>query len=118
MKRINVTLDIETLTILDRLAVHHDTTRSGAIRIAAREAARKEHLMSHAENIRAKLGLTRDELESLFAAGPVGGYLGTDVASSIASQHGLDLTTMRLGQGLADAGILTEEEADWLDDAD
>lgn len=64
-----------------------------------------------------KLDISTDQLNSLYTAAPVGGWVGTQVAADIAQRFGLDAASP-LGSQLADQGILTEDEAQWLDDAD
>lgn len=64
-----------------------------------------------------KLAITIDELNSLYTAVPVNGFGGTAVAAEIAQRFGLDASEP-LGSQLAERGVLTEDEAAWLDDAE
>lgn len=117
MKRINITLDEQTITRLEQLGNRYGLDRSSTIRMLAAQASEKEEkTMSTAEVIRQKLGISREELNSMFTAVPVSGFVGTEVVSRIASQHNIDLTTETLGAALAAAGVLTEDEGEWLDD--
>ena len=65
----------------------------------------------------AKLDITTDQLNSLYATGPVNGFVGTEVAAEIAQRFNLD-TAASLGSQLAEQGVLTDDEAEWFDDAD
>lgn len=72
-----------------------------------------------ARAIRQKLGLQPDELEALFGALPwpvAGGPVGRLVAADIRRRFHLP-DDVPLGEALRDAGVLTPEEAAWLDDA-
>jgi hypothetical protein len=64
-----------------------------------------------------KLNITTDQLNSLYAAGPVDGFIGTQVAAEIAARFGLDASEP-LGSQLAEQGVLTDDETAWLDDND
>lgn len=64
-----------------------------------------------------KLDITTDQLNSMYVAGPVNGFVGTQVAAEIAERFSLDASEP-LGSQLAEQGVLTEDEAEWLDDAD
>ena len=64
-----------------------------------------------------KLDITTDELNSLYATGPVNGFVGTDVAARLAERFNLDASEP-MGAQLADQGILTDDEAEWFDDAE
>jgi hypothetical protein len=64
-----------------------------------------------------KLNITVDQLNSMYVAGPVGGFVGTQVATEIVARFGLDASEP-LGSQLAEQGILTDDEAAWLDDND
>lgn len=67
----------------------------------------------------AKLGLTSDMLNSMYTAVPVGGFLGSDVTADIMRRFGLvDDEALPLGAQLAERGILTDDEAEWFDDAE
>lgn len=70
-----------------------------------------------ATTVCAKLDLTDDQLNSLFTALPVGGFVGTDVAAGIARRYGIDVWEP-LGSQLAALGVLTDDEAAWFDDAE
>ena len=73
-----------------------------------------------ARSVRQKLGLEPDELEALFGALPHpvrGGPDGRKVAADIRRRFNLP-EHLSLGEGLARAGVLTQEEARWLDDAE
>ncbi len=65
----------------------------------------------------AKLDITTDQLNSLYVTGPVNGFVGTEVAAEIAQRFNLD-TAASLGSQLAEQGVLTDDEAEWFDDAD
>ncbi len=67
------------------------------------------------QSVLEKLNLTTDQLNSLYSACPVGGYVGADVAQCLAVRFGLTLTEP-LGQQLCDLDILTVAEAAWMDD--
>lgn len=73
--------------------------------------------MSDPEHVCATLALSESELNSLYVSDPVDGHAGTEVAQRLADRFGLDVAEP-LGRQLAAAGILTEEEGRWLDDAD
>lgn len=64
-----------------------------------------------------KLDITTDQLNSLYVTGPVNGFVGTEVAAEIAERFGLEASEP-LGSQLAEQGILTDDEAEWLDDAE
>jgi hypothetical protein len=64
-----------------------------------------------------KLGLSLDELNSLYTTFPVGGCVGAVVAQELRARYGLD-EDERLGEALAERGVLTEAEGRWLDDRD
>lgn len=64
-----------------------------------------------------KLDISTDQLNSMYTAVPVGGWVGTQVAADIAQRFGLDASEP-LGDQLAGLGVLTDEEGEWLDDAD
>lgn len=68
-------------------------------------------------SICSKLDITTDELNSLYATGPVNGFVGTDVAASLARRFDLDVSEP-LGAQLAALSILTNDEAEWFDDAE
>ena len=73
----------------------------------------EQHL---AESVRRKLGLTTAEINTLFSLD------GERLLRSLRTEHGLDQggpddPPDRLGQQLLQAGVLTEAEAAWLDDA-
>jgi len=75
--------------------------------------------MGLAATVCQKLDLNNDMLNSLYVTGPVGGYVGNSVAAEIRARFGLDaLEPLPLGQALAEAGVLSEEEAEYLDDAE
>jgi hypothetical protein len=64
-----------------------------------------------------KLNITIDQLNSMYATGPVNGFIGTQVAAEIAERFNLDASEP-LGSQLAEQGVLTDDEAEWFDDAD
>lgn len=64
-----------------------------------------------------KLGLSVDELNSLYSRLPVGGWVGATVAADLCNRFGLDELEPP-GAQLAARGVLTEAEGIWLDDAD
>jgi hypothetical protein len=64
-----------------------------------------------------KLGLTLDELNSLYAVFPVGGFVGAVVAQELRARYGID-EDEPLGEALAERGVLTPAEGRWLDDRD
>ena len=64
-----------------------------------------------------KLDLSTDELNSLYVTGPVNSYVGTVVAASLVERFQLDAMEP-LGAQLHQCGILTEDEANWFDDAE
>jgi len=69
------------------------------------------------ERVLHRLDLTTDELSSLYAASPVNGFVGTDIAARLAERFGLDVS-LPLGEQLAELGVLTDAEAEWFDDAE
>lgn len=73
--------------------------------------------MATATSICEKLNITTDELNSLYVTGPVNGFVGTDVAARLAERFNLDASES-LGAQLAEQGVLTDDEAEWLDDAE
>jgi len=73
--------------------------------------------LSVSDSVLAKLDITDDQLNSLYAAGPVNGFVGTDVAAEIAARFNVDASEP-LGYQLAERGILTDDEAEYLDDQD
>lgn len=64
-----------------------------------------------------KLDITTDQLNSLYVTGPVNGFVGTQVAADLVERFNLDASEP-LGSQLAGQGILTDDEAEWFDDAE
>lgn len=64
-----------------------------------------------------KLDITADQLNSMYATGPVNGFVGPQVAAEIAQRFSLDVSEP-MGSQLVEQGILNDDEAEWLDDAD
>lgn len=73
--------------------------------------------MDLAASVCQKLDLTTDELNSLYVTGPVNGFTGPQVAERLAERFGLDVEDS-LGSQLAELGVLTNDEAAYLDDAE
>lgn len=73
--------------------------------------------MATADSVMAKLDLSNDQLNSLYVTGPVNGWTGEIVAADLAARYDLDVSEP-LGHQLASKGVLTDEEAEWFDDAD
>lgn len=73
--------------------------------------------MDLATTVCQKLDLSTDELNSLYVTNPVNGFTGSEVAGRLANRFGLAIEEP-LGVQLAALGILTDEEAAYLDDAD
>lgn len=71
--------------------------------------------LSVSDSVLAKLDITADQLNSMYAADPVNGFVGTQVAAEIAERFSIDASEP-LGYQLAERGILTDEEAEYLDD--
>ena len=67
------------------------------------------------DSVLAKLGINADQLNSLYATGPVNDFVGAQVAEEIAQRFGIDASEP-LGSQLAERGVLTDEEAEYLDD--
>jgi hypothetical protein len=68
-------------------------------------------------SVMSKLGIGQDELNSLYVTGPVAGFVGTEVAADLAERFGLDVSEP-LGGQLAAKGVLTDAEAEWMDDVE
>ena len=69
------------------------------------------------QRVMEKLGLNKDMLNSMYVAGQVGGHVGANVAAAIRDRFGLG-PLEPLGYALARIGILSDEEAKYLDDTD
>lgn len=64
------------------------------------------------ERIAARLGITVDELNSMYFADGS----GVAIANQIADRFGLDLTYSTLADELEAAGVISTEEAEWMHD--
>ncbi len=73
--------------------------------------------MATSESVMTKLNLNSDQINSLFAVGPVNGWTGEIVAADIAERFSLNAQEP-LGMQLAEQGVLTDDEAEWLDDVE
>jgi uncharacterized 2Fe-2S/4Fe-4S cluster protein (DUF4445 family) len=73
--------------------------------------------MDLATTICEKLGITTDELNSLYTTCPVNGAVGAVVSEEIAERFGLGPDCDDLAGALQARSILTAEEAEWLRDA-
>lgn len=68
-----------------------------------------------ADSVCTKLRITTHQLNSMYVAQPVGGFVGAKVAESIAEEYNLDMSEP-LGAQLLDYGVLTADEAEWFDE--
>jgi nitrate reductase beta subunit len=112
-----VRLNEQEVRLLEQLALRRHADKSTVIRqlVVEEYARRGEMVETTGDSIMAKLGLSEDELNSMYTAVPTGGYDGREVARRLREQHGID-EDETLGDGLVRLGILTEDEGAWLDD--
>lgn len=67
-----------------------------------------------ASNVCHKLGISANELNSLFTNCPVDGAAGTSVARELRERFGLNEDEDDLSVALQEKGVITQEEAAWL----